>query len=131
MKPTDFRYFIAVGLRPPIESNRMRGMTTIRLVAAATAICLLATGTPTVAQRGRADHWVGTWATAVVPRPQVPPGAAQGRGPAPLNFHNQTLRQVVHVSLGGSRLRVILSNAFGTSPLAIGGASVALRIPCI
>ena len=46
-------------------------------------------------------------------------------------MRGQTLRQVVHVSLGGSRLRVILSNAFGTSPLAIGGASVALRIPCI
>jgi lysophospholipase L1-like esterase len=105
----------------------MRGMTTIRLVAAAAAVWLLATGTATVAQRGRTDHWVGTWATAVVPRPQAAPGAAPGRGPAPLNFNNQTLRQVVHVSLGGSRLRVVLSNAFGTSPLAIGGASVALR----
>jgi lysophospholipase L1-like esterase len=103
-------------------------MMTIRLAAVATAVYLLATGTATVAQRGRADHWVGTWATAAVARPPAPAGGAQGRGPAPpLNFNNQTLRQVVHVSLGGSRVRVVLSNAFGTLPLAVGAASVALR----
>ena len=27
------------------------------------------------AQSGRTDHWVGTWATAVVVRPQAPPAA--------------------------------------------------------
>src|SRR5262245_13235729 len=108
----------------------------------------------------RADHWVGTWATAVVVRPQAPAaapviapegsacapaafGPAPGRGgaaggavaagragftpPAPLNFKNQTLRQVVHVSLGGDRLRIVLSNAFGAVPLEIGAAHVALR----
>ena len=107
------------------------------------------------AQTGRADHWVGTWATAVVVRPQAPAspaiapegsacapaafGPAPGRGgaaaggragftpPAPLNFKNQTLRQIVHVSLGGDRLRVVLSNAFGTVPLEVGAAHVALR----
>jgi lysophospholipase L1-like esterase len=105
----------------------MQRMTTIRLFAAATAVGLLCTVPATEAQRGRPDHWVGTWATAVVPRPQPAPGAAQGRGAAPHNFNNQTLRQVVHVSLGGSRVRVVLSNAFGTAPLAIGGASIALR----
>ena len=114
---------------------------------------------PVGAQSGRADHWVGTWATAVVVRPQGPPAAAPaaapegsacapaafgppdrprrpgrpggGRAgltpPAPLNFKNQTLRQIVHVSLGGDRLRVVLSNAFGTVPLEIGAAHVALR----
>ena len=63
-------------------------------------------------------------ATAVVPRPQA---AGAGRGPAPLNFNNQTLRQIVHTSLGGDRVRVVLSNAFGTAPLPVGAASVALR----
>jgi lysophospholipase L1-like esterase len=103
----------------------MQRMTTFRLSAAAVAACLLLAGTAPVAQRGSTDHWVGTWATAGVPRPQPAPAAAPG--PGPLNFSNQTLRQVVHVSLGGSRVRVILSNAFGTAPLAVGGASVALR----
>jgi lysophospholipase L1-like esterase len=40
---------------------------------------------------------------------------------------NQTLRQVVRVSAGGDRLRVVLSNAFGTAPVEIGAAHVALR----
>ncbi len=100
-------------------------MKATRAVSVALALYVFAGHAPVVAQRGRADHWVGTWATAAVPRPQAAPPA--GRGPAPLNFHNQTLRQIVHTSLGGDRVRVVLSNAFGTSPLPVGAASVALR----
>jgi lysophospholipase L1-like esterase len=37
-----------------------------------------------------------------------------------------TLRQVVRVSVGGPRLRVMVSNAFGTAPLRIDAAHVAL-----
>lgn len=37
-----------------------------------------------------------------------------------------TLREIVHVSLGGSRLRVVFTNEFGTEPLRIGPASVAI-----
>jgi lysophospholipase L1-like esterase len=57
------------------------------------------------------------------------PGGGGGRGPAPapLNFTDQTLRQIVHTSLGGDRVRVVVSNAFGTAPLAVGAAHVALR----
>jgi lysophospholipase L1-like esterase len=67
-----------------------------------------------------------------MPRPQTAPSGQGGQGGAPaqppaLNFNNQTLRQIVHVSLGGDRVRVVLSNAFGTTPLAIGAANVALR----
>src|SRR5207302_8470909 len=41
--------------------------------------------------------------------------------------NNQTLRQIVHVSVGGDRLRVTLTNAFGAAPLTIGAAHVAIR----
>jgi lysophospholipase L1-like esterase len=97
----------------------------MRLAGAALALYLFAGHAPVLAQGGRPEHWVGTWATAVVARPQVAPAA--GRGPAPLNFTNQTLRQIVHTSLGGDRVRIVLSNAFGTMPLPVGAASVALR----
>ncbi len=84
------------------------------------------------------EHWVGTWATAVVTRPQAPRPAAgeQPAAPAtpapgtpapPLSINNQTLREIVHVSIGGSRVRVVLGNEFGTAPLTIGAASIALR----
>ncbi len=48
-------------------------------------------------------------------------------GQSSLHFHNQTIRQIVRVTLGGSRFRVVLSNTFGTAPLRIGAAQVALR----
>jgi len=94
---------------------------------ATVALGLLVAGAGVEGQSTLGEHWVGTWATAVVPRPQPAPGTAPGGGGAVVNVKNQTLRQVVHVSLGGSRVRVVLSNAFGTSPLAVGAASVALR----
>ncbi len=61
------------------------------------------------------QHWVGTWTAA--PAPDVS-GAA---------FSNQTLRMNARVSLGGKQVRVRLSNAYGTRPLAIGAAQIALR----
>ena len=42
-------------------------------------------------------------------------------------MNNQTLRQIVRTSIGGSKVRVVLSNAFGTAPVQIGGGSIALR----
>ncbi len=58
--------------------------------------------------------------------PPGPPGGGRG-GVPPATVSNQTVRQIVHASLGGSRVRVVLSNAFGTAPIEIGGAHVALR----
>ena len=57
-----------------------------------------------------------------------PGGGGGGRGFAPpATVSNQTLRQIVHTSIGGSKVRVVLSNAFGTAPVQIGGGSIALR----
>ena len=44
-----------------------------------------------------------------------------------MTISNQTIRQIVRVSAGGDRIRVVLSNAFGTAPVEIGAAHVALR----
>src|SRR5512138_3539929 len=60
------------------------------------------------------QHWVGTWTAA--------PAPAEGAA-----FSNHTLRMIPRVSLGGSRLRVRISNAHGVRPLAIGAACVGLR----
>ena len=63
------------------------------------------------------DHWVGTWATSPIAEANKDGGYGSG---------DMTLREIVHVSLGGPMLRVVLSNEFGTEPLVIGAAHVAL-----
>lgn len=67
-----------------------------------------------------APTWVGTWATSPFPEP-----AAKEQLP----LAGATLRQVVHVSLGGNRVRLRLSNAFGTTPLVVAGVHLALAGP--
>jgi len=60
--------------------------------------------------------------------PPVAPAPGQVFAPQPfIQFTNQTLRQIVHTSIGGSKARVVLSNAYGTAPLTIGAAHIALR----
>ncbi|HEY0819913.1 MAG TPA: SGNH/GDSL hydrolase family protein [Rhizobacter sp.] len=43
----------------------------------------------------------------------------------PARFEKQTLRQVARVSVGGARMRVVLSNEDGEAPLVIGAGHVA------
>ena len=71
--------------------------------------------------------WVGTWATGPVLLPSSTDGVPPGPGPAPVRIHDQTARQIIHTSIGGSALRVALTNVFGSEPLDIGAAHVALR----
>ena len=69
------------------------------------------------------SHWVVTWGAS--PAPQLP-DETQMRT-AKLWFDNQTLREIVHTSIGGDAIRLRLSNAYGKETLQIGGAHVALR----
>jgi lysophospholipase L1-like esterase len=66
------------------------------------------------------EHWVGTWSAALHQPTPGPPGLTNS------GFNNQTLRQVVHTSVGGDQVRVRLST-FGASALAIGSAHIGLR----
>ena len=70
----------------------------------------------------------GAPATGAPPAPAPAPAPAPGRGfVPPATVTNQTLRQIVHTSIGGSKVRVVLSNAYGTAPVEIGGGAIALR----
>jgi lysophospholipase L1-like esterase len=83
-----------------------------------------------VARQATAERWVGTWfapSTARVDAPAVTGAAPATSGQSLLHVNHQTLRQIVHISRGGSRLRVVVANTFGTTGLPIGAASVALR----
>ncbi len=64
-------------------------------------------------------NWVGSWAASQqTPEPR--------NALAPGDLRDATLRQIVHLSIGGKFLRVHFSNAFGASPLHVTSAHVAL-----
>ena len=95
--------------------------TRLRHAATVLGVFLLAAAVPLPAQTkaasGAGEHWVTTWATAqgLAPTrlpfgnggPVEPPPAAR----VPATLKNQTVRMIAHVSLGGRRVRVALSNA--------------------
>jgi lysophospholipase L1-like esterase len=68
-------------------------------------------------------RWVATWSSSASPQ-LTDEGQLQS---ARLIFENQTLRQVVHTSIGGSTVRVRLSNVYNSNAVAIGAAHIALR----
>jgi lysophospholipase L1-like esterase len=132
-------------------TRRRRAMT----LGIALVFSVLVVERPTLWQGAQSgQHWLGTWfaaSTARIDPPatqaQTTPAGANGHtllippavlavapnqelavgGQSPLHFSNQTLRQIAHITLGGSRFRVVLSNTFGVVPLTIGAAQVALR----
>jgi lysophospholipase L1-like esterase len=69
------------------------------------------------------------------PRPPQAPNAAAPNSSAPqppaiqplAGLNHQTVRMIVRTSIAGRRLRVEFSNAFGTAPLMLGAAHIALR----
>jgi len=68
---------------------------------------------------GPTEVWVGTWSTA----PQL---VEPGNMPPEPGLSNNTLRQVVRVSLGGDSLRVRFSNEFSTSPVTMRAVQIAV-----
>jgi lysophospholipase L1-like esterase len=65
------------------------------------------------------SHWVATWGAS--PEPATP-GTLSEPG-----FRNATIREIVLTSTGGVRVRVRLSNAFGSAPLRIGRVGIAFQ----
>lgn len=84
-----------------------------------TLVCVLAL-IPQLAPAQR-NSWIATWAAspqASAPNPKQPL----------LNVENQTVRERVRVSVGGSKICIRLSNEYGSSPLLIGAATLAMPV---
>jgi uncharacterized protein YbjT (DUF2867 family) len=79
---------------------------------------LLLTAAAPLAMAGRFSDsgWVATWTAS-------PQASEPGLIP---DLNNQTVRLIVHATVGGNQLRIRLSNAYGTQPLLIGDAHVAV-----
>jgi lysophospholipase L1-like esterase len=89
------------------------GLATVVAAAALSAISFALS--PAGAQT-QTNSWISTWTAS----PLSP------RGIMPTSFSNRTVRQIVRASIGGSKVRIRLSNEFGAKPILIGAASIGL-----
>ena len=64
------------------------------------------------------ECWISTWVSSQQ--------LTERRNNPPVPLTNNTLRQVIHVTLGGNKLRVQFSNAYGISPVTINAAHIAV-----
>ena len=86
-----------------------------RWTIALLGVCLL---TASAEARDPAHPWIASWGSSQM--------IADGDNALPADRARAiTLRQVIRLSAGGTRIRVRLSNAFGTRPLVIGAGHVA------
>ncbi len=83
------------------------------------AVCVAGMVSPAFAQHAR----VGTWATAPQAVAQHPAAPSFNRAPA---VGGRTVRQIVYPTLSGNDVKVRFSNAYGTQPLVIDRASLAV-----
>jgi lysophospholipase L1-like esterase len=65
------------------------------------------------------NGWIATWTAS-------PQSAAPNPKQPLLNIEDQTVRERVRVSIGGAQICIRLSNEYGSAPLLIGAATVAL-----
>jgi lysophospholipase L1-like esterase len=108
-------------LREGLERSRFTRYRNLAPSAIALAIFAMPVLPLTAAFAGNGnEQWIGSWSTALH-APEIIP-----EQPGSPGFNNQTLRQIVHTSIGGDRVRVRLST-FGASPLVVGAAHIARR----
>ncbi len=89
----------------------------LHALPALVAACLLSAA----GAQGADLHWARSWGAS--PQAPTPSGGAFPGSPT---FHDQTIRQVVRLSGGGRQVRIRFTNEFGTAPITVGSAHVAL-----
>ena len=67
------------------------------------------------------NTWIATWAAS-------PQSGSPNPREALINLDNQTVRERVRASIAGSQIQLRFSNEFGSSPLIIGSATVAVPL---
>ena len=107
------------------------GATAVAIAAALVAVDWVSasaapSGRPPFPAAIHADpgQWVAAWQAS--PHGGVAIDAPGFNCPGANGLENQTVRNLVFVSAGGTAVRARLSNAFGAQPLRVGAASVAI-----
>jgi lysophospholipase L1-like esterase len=88
------------------------------IATAATAVILLSTTGQCAAHAQNGPQWTGSWASAQQ-------SVCEKDGLPKRSFQGATLRETVRLSLGGSAVRLKVSNLFGEQPLVISSIAVA------
>jgi hypothetical protein len=81
----------------------------------ATALAVAVLAVPATESKA-GTHWVTTWGASTQPDSRR-------------TLTNLTIRQVVHISVGGTKVRLRISNAFGGYPAAPGDAALTFSDP--
>jgi lysophospholipase L1-like esterase len=100
----------------------MSGHRGLRLVFPLALLAFLVLNVQEAGALGR-SRWVASWAASPVVGSVIPFSDC----PAGNGLTDQTVRNVVFVSVGGTSVRVRLTNAFGTTPVRVGHASAAVQ----
>ncbi|VVE66864.1 GDSL family lipase [Pandoraea captiosa] len=147
MPPTllNYRFPAAEGLPRMHRALRVVSSRTLKVAAAAIVTAAVGVASPAFAQSATGTATpssvrearrvpdapnphsarVGAWATAPQAVAQHPAAPSFNRAPA---VGGRTVRQIVFPTLSGNEVRVRFSNAYGTQPLVIDRASLAVSV---
>jgi lysophospholipase L1-like esterase len=101
-----------------VNTTRLRALGAAAAVLATT---LAAVTVPASSAAASGDRWTGSWAAAQ----QHPRDGWEYANWSLAGFADQSVRQVVRLSAGGSQVRIRLSNRYGSAPLRVTGATIA------
>ena len=108
----------ALGTKTLTAGNHAMRFTVTTRNASSAGFMMVIDQISLTASGGGSPIWVGTWEGA--------PQLTETNNLPPASLTNAVLRQVVHVSVGGTQLRVKFSNEFGNGPVTINAAHVAV-----
>jgi lysophospholipase L1-like esterase len=100
-----------------LKPSRRRFLMTVAAVVAVAVVAVPVSPWAYASEDPFDPREVATWSAPMV---QSTPSATN-------RINDQTLRLIAHVSIGGDRVRIKLSNRYGTAPLVIGAAQIGLR----
>ncbi|HPG38801.1 MAG TPA: SGNH/GDSL hydrolase family protein [bacterium] len=110
---------ISVAKRFRSFNRSLAAFTVLSVLALGFIMCQKSSPTETT---NPVEKWVGTWNCS---QQLVEPG---NMPPAKPGLTNNSLRQIVRVSIGGERIRVKFSNEFSTSPVTLKEARIAVSV---
>lgn len=101
-----------------IALQRWRWVAGVVALTVAASPAVVAKATTSQPTHGSSSSWAGTWAAAVT--------RGNATGSTNAGFADQSVRLIVHTSVGGRQLRVRLTNIYGEQAVRVGHATVAM-----